>query len=1182
MWVQLGCFLESAFAATAIRPKICGALHLTLEGSKSSREASSMIERESSMRTSRLETSIVRHCLALVVVVLFACGASAQSTTDGAIGGSVLDSSGAAVPNAKVTVKNIGTNAEETVMTDDTGYFRVGKLQPATYMVTVDAQGFAPFKAEQVIVQVGSVTDISAHLNVASAGATVEVSAELPQVNTSTPEFAPTLDSVAIENLPINGGRWSSFAVLTPGAVNDASGFGLISFRGMSTLLNNNTIDGGDNNQAFFSEERGRTRIGYSSAKAAVQEFQVNTSNYSAEYGRAAGAVINTVTKSGTNQYHGEVYFYDRDNDWGAINPFTTLTTQTSSGVFTTSPYKPVDVRKIYGFGAGGPIRKDKLFFFFAFDRYDRNFPGTAKANTPTAFFASPVANLTGLTFDGTTNCFQSNGKSNVNPALFTMTNHGNIATASVGACTLVGNLALANYAAGVSDYNNGLSGLLGELGSVPRKGQATIFFPKIDWQISARNHATFEVNRMRWGSPAGIQTQASNTFGVASFGNDYVRETWGVAKLYTSLTNTLSNEARFQYGRDLEFEFAQAPTAYERANFVTSPNAPGYTNPLGLPPDVFITNGFDMGVPTFLQRPAFPDERRSQYADTVSWTHGKHGIKFGFDIAHTHDLSENLRTQYGSFSYSTIGNYLSDLIQPNRCGTAQNTPCYSSYQQAFGPLGFAFNTNDIAFFAEDSWRILPRLTLDLGLRYDYEMLPSPILPNSAVPQTQSFPSDNKNIGPRIGFAWDVFGDGKTAVRGGYGIYYGRVINSTIYNALTSTGVTGSQFSFSFFPGPNSTPAFPQILTTQPPPSSGLGIVFFDKNFHLPQVHETDLTVEREIAHNTMLSVSYLGSFGRHLPDFVDINTGAALTNITYSVPAGGPLPAGTYTTQLFATSSTVTKTPGGAVVSSSSTTRPNPNFGAMSDIFSAINSNYNALAVQLNRRMTKHLQFAGSYTWSHSLDFGQNASTFSDTNDLLVPNNIKPEYGNSIFNVPDRFVASAIAESPWKAAGWLGYLTNDWELAPIFAAQSGLPYSLVTSGTPPSITSATTDPVTGNITTITYKALGSGINGSNGRKGIDVIGRNTFPMTRTIDMDLRLSKKVRFGDRYSAEVLGEAFNLFNHQNVTGVNNTGYFIGGTATAPALSFNSPFGSVTNSNSNFAYTSRQIQIGFRFLF
>jgi hypothetical protein len=349
----------------------------------------------------------------------------------------------------------------------------------------------------------------------------------------------------------------------------------------------------------------------------------------------------------------------------------------------------------------------------------------------------------------------------------------------------------------------------------------------------------------------------------------------------------------------------------------------------------------------------------------------------------------------------------------------------------------------------------------------------------------------------------------------------------------------------------------------------------------LPQIHETDLTVEREIFPNTVVSVSYMGSFGRSLPDFVDINAGAPLQNISYKV-TGGPLGGATYTTPYYGTITTVVKDSSGNTLSNTCQCRPNPNFGAMSEIFSGISSNYNALALQLNHRMSKHLQLMGSYTWSHSLDFGQNATTFSDTNDLLVPTDIHLEYGNSIFNVPNRFVANAIVESPWHVNGPLGYLANDWQFSPIYAAQSGLPYSLVTSGNPPTSVTTTTDPVTGDVTTVTVKPLGGGVNGSNGRKGIDVVGRNTFQMKRTINMDMRLSKRVRFGDRYSAEVLGEAFNLFNHQNVTSVNNTGYFVGGTFAAPTLSFNSPFGSVTNSNSNFAYSPRQIQIGFRFFF
>ena len=1070
---------------------------------------------------------------AMMAALALSAGMLAQSTTEGAIGGTVYDAGGAVVPRAAVVVHNNGTNAEKTVTTDSSGYYRANLLPPATYTVTVNSQGFAAYKAENVVVQVGNLTDVSPRLAVAGTAETVSVTGETPEVNTTGADFAPVVDSVQIDNLPINGGRWSNFALLTPGVVNDSNGFGLLSFRGMSTLLNNNTVDGADNNQAFFSEERGRTRIGYSTPKAAIQEFQVNTSNYSAEYGRSAGGVVNTVTKSGTNSYHSEMYFYDRDNDWGSKNPFTLVPIQTAPGVFTPTIVKPKNWRKMSGIGIGGPIVKDKLFFYFAYDWYLQNFPGVASPSTPTNFFAAPTAS---------------------------------------SISTFATRLGVTNAQA-QTIYNTDLAGLTTMLGTVPRTGEQYIWFPKVDWQISSKNRLSFDVNRMRWASPSGIQTQTNNTRGIASFGNDFVKDTWGVAKLDSIITNALANEVRIQYGRDFEFENPQPPTPYELTNLVHSPLFPAYTNPYGLPPDVQgIPNGFEFGVPTFLTRPHFPDEKRQQYADTVTWTTGNHNFKFGMDYTHVYDLSENLSTQFGSYSYSSsIIDYFSDFNKPNSCTdskTGNAIPCYSSFSQSFGPLGFHFTTNDYAFFGQDDWKVLPRLSVSLGLRWEYEQLPNPFsnLVNPLVSQTGKLPSDQNNFGPRIGFAWDLRGDGKQVLRGGWGMYYGRVINSTIFSALTSTGMPGSQFNYSFNANSVGAPQFPQILTAQPGSAVKPNIAFFDHNFQLPEIHEFDLTFQQDLGWQSVLSVSYLGALGRDLPDFVDGNIAPSTTNFTYTVcgarntpsacgsPGAGPIQSPTITIPIF-------------------TTRLNSSFGSMTDIFSGPTSNYNALAVQFNRRMTNHLEFGSNVTWSHALDFGVNNSTFTNTNSLLDPHNIRLDKGNSLTNVPLRFVFDAIAEAPWHVSGWLGELANGWQLSPIFQEQNGLPYSVRTSGTVP-----------GGLP-------GGGVNGSGGDFRVPGFSRNLFRQPNTQVLDLRLSKFFTVKDRYRIELSGEAFNLFNHANVTAVNTTAYFVNKEAlnpatpavTTPTLEFNSGvYGTATNVNSNFAYSTRQVQLGARVTF
>ena len=300
--------------------------------------------------------------------------ALAQSAVTGAVGGAATDPNNAAVANATVTLKSMDTNKTETANTDSDGRFRFTNLQPGTYAITISATGFAEFKREQLAVEVGRLSNIDAVLRVGAASAAVDIVATAPGRSILSPKNSPpTSTRRPSTNLPINGRRWSNFVILTPGSVPDGS-FGLISFRGISGLLNNNTVDGGDNNQAFFGEERGRTRISYSVSQSAIREFQVNTSNYSAEYGRAAGGVTNAVTKSGTNDLHGD----------GVLLPAQQRVGRAQSAGFPDDTghrrhkpigIKPEDVRHQFGGTLGGPIVKDKLFFFFSYDQQKRNFP---------------------------------------------------------------------------------------------------------------------------------------------------------------------------------------------------------------------------------------------------------------------------------------------------------------------------------------------------------------------------------------------------------------------------------------------------------------------------------------------------------------------------------------------------------------------------------------------------------------------------------------------------------------------------------------------------------------------------------------------------------------------------------------------------------------------------------------
>ncbi len=1105
---------------------------------------------------------------ALSTLALAAVSSShGQTAVDGAIGGTVTDSSGAVLSHADVVVRSLATAAEKHTATDDSGAFTVTHLDPGAYTVTVTDPGFETYSSRNVTVSVGLTTNIPARLAPGAETQTISVSGAAPNVNTSNNDFTSEIPLKVLNDLPVNNYRWSAYALLTPGVVNDANGFGLLSFRGQSTLLNNITFDGANDNQAFFSEERGRTRAGYSTDKWAVQEFQVNTSNYSTEYGRAAGGVVNAVSKSGSNQFHGEGYLFYRDAAWGAYNNYTTVT----SSAGATTHVKPTDIRRQYGFTVGGPILKDKLFFLLAADRFNHAFPG----------LSAPLASSGGQP-----------------PVLY--------ATPSAASLrTLATNLKVTPQQAGTL-YANAVTGLNGILGSVPRTGDQSIFFPKLDWQINEKNHLSGEYNRLNWSSPAGIQTGVGAlAYGTRSYGNDYVRVNWGIAKLDTLFSPNLSNEVRYQYGRDFEFENNQQPTGYEQSTLLNT--AGGYSNPFGgIPPNVNIGGVFQFGTPTFLNRPAYPDERQWQATDTVQYVHGNHSIKFGVDFLHTYDLSQNLFAQYGGYTYAGGGNgalvnYITDFYLSQNPATAGQANHYQSYTQGFGAPGFQFATVDYAGFAQDEWKVMPRLSLTYGLRYDYEQTPAAQLPNNTNPnqqislnQTANLPDNRTNIAPRVGFAFQPTHDGKTSIRGGYGIFYARLINSTIYNAIAQTGVLGvnangtplAQLSFSYTPQTPGAPSFPRLIPNASSAGTPPAAIYFDRNFKVPEVQQADLTVEHDFGWNTTVSASWLAAWGRRLPSFVDQNLLGNIQSVTYTVrdtTGKGPLRNGARVqTPFYARTApqNVTLANGGRA----SNFRANPYYGSLTNIFSGVNSDYEAAVIQVNHRVTNNLQFNANYTFSHALDYGENNTTFTNVNNQYDPLNLRADYGNSNQNVPNRFVIYSVYNTPSKFKGVLGYALNDFEFAPSYQIQNGLPYSPTLTGSTSNLTSDAGATVTG---------INNSLNGSDGPTRLGVVGRNSTQYPRTQVVDLRISKRFQFFEKYNLELLGESFNLANHQNVTALNATSYTLGTTpGVGNSLTFNTQDGSgggtplyqaVTNTNSSgFAYTPRQLQLSARFQF
>ncbi len=957
--------------------------------------------------------------------------AFAQVSGFGGISGTVRDASSASVAGAKVLIENESKGLRRELETNAAGAFSAPALVPASgYSVTINKTGFAGYAVKDVTVAVGENVTLNALLTVSSSATQVDVSAEAPIIDDTKVDVSTVVTSRQILDLPINGRRVDSFVLLTPGVTSDGA-FGLLAFRGNpggNTFL----TDGNDTTNAFYDENAGRTRA-YNISQDAVQEFQVVSSNFLAEYGRASGGVVNTVTRSGGNGIHGTAYWFFRNRTLNA-------TDVTAHGV------NPPEWRHQAGASIGGPVVKDKLFYFFNGELQRRNEP----------IVSSNLSNTSGL-FDQNGNYIPIN------------------ASTKTPNCTATA----AQCSAAVAYLQNRIDTQL-----VPRTSDVNLLFGKVDYRPSERSSFSFSMNYVDFRSPNGIQTQLSLSDGsaIGNNANTNVFDRTGRASWTYVVSPAAVNELRFGWFKDRQYDPA-------------SPSLLPSIGPVSLTVNGISNVGYANGYPRLN-----PSEQRFQIADTYSWIVGPHSIKFGVDYSHVEDYVSRLANRFGTYSFPTLTAFAMDYT-----GNTTGSKDYSSYSQAFGNPVVDTNLNELGFFVQDQWKATPKLTISPGLRYDVSVLPQPTVTNPAFPQTSTIPQTRLNFSPRFGVAYAL--NEKTALRGGYGIFFNRYTSSTVENAFVTNGVYQATYTLGtaalIAAGG---PVFPAPLASQPSVAGSASILYLDKSWRNPYSQQVDIAVERQIAKNTSLTVSYVWSRGLHLLETRDANVANPTTSYTFPILDASGNQVSSYTTPLY-------------------TQRINPAYGAVYQLESNGNSYYNALLVQANRRYSNWLQGSLAYTYGHAIDYNQGGggnTLFGSTFPTSVFNgDYRDEKGSSSIDQRHRLVVSLIASPTFMHGDSFAakYLVNGWQISLVDVAASSqplVPNIRVQSGAPGVLS-------TGSL---------NGLNGSNRVPFESTSALNIGPQYRT---DARLSKLLPvFGERLKVYLMFEAFNLFNHVIVSG------------------------------------------------
>lgn len=1219
--------------------------------------------------SSRIPALIGRLFMFALFVTASVVSAAAQAQATAAdLTGTVVDPNGAVVSGATVTAKNIATGIERTTTSDEDGVYKLINLPPGEYEVTAEASTFKKVSVSPVRLTVGQSAELKITMEIGAADAIVNVTGESVElIETTKTNVSTTIDQTRIANLPINERSATGFAltISTVGRDNGrpvgpapTSGLNIGGQRGRSTLVQVDGADFTDN-----SINAARTTV----SQEAVQEYQVTTNSYLPEFGRATGGIVNVVTKSGTNAFSGNVFGFIRDKSIQARNAF--------APVIDGDPDKrPPYTRVQYGGTLGGPIVKGRTFFFASFEQRRRQESGFFTSNV----IGNQTASVTiGAPFLPVAQTFTS-----ITPqqATFIQTElaSGDAARiqraiayahlASIGGQTaLNGSSSLINFLPGLGVPQGSVVGGRFLLSGAPvpltrnSQGELVAFRPLLQlrkiFPISeATTFTSFRLDHLiatghqlslRFGyNPSrisGIQDESQNqTLGQ----NDYSRtgiqdlkDTSFGASLSSVLPHNLVNDAYFNYGRRLAKFDSQVPSVAHQiagTGFIGS-------NPFS---------------------PVDRSESRFQIRDNLTWATGDHIFKFGADFNWI-DINAEFELNFpGLFNFSQQS--CSSLIAGCTGPTFTPNQTYglgfpSVFIQGFGNPVSAIKNKPIAFFAQDTWKVLRNVTINYGIRYDVEFTqefePTPFrdpltgiqltaqdikTAQDALGVTQGFPRDTNNWAPRVGVAWDVFSNGRTVLRAAGGMFYDHPLLAVGFNSDIADGSQQQQATLLPIGGPSPTGLFnafqvfhgtvcgvqgssptcgtavtPGVASSaqyllgfqrfNPSNFTGFGPILpftlhVAKDFQYPYALQGNLTFEQMIGKDMSFSASYITVNARHLAhpqDVNNVNTDAmrenfrrfavnnpafpGCTTATPSAPSCFPpnlstaafFPMPTASNALFtvvipglvAVNNTtgqrivspiaanyfrklgpnyffVAAVTGGAVTKTifdaqlAGTVRTPGPINPYADVNSQMsdgNSSYNAMNLELKKRFSENVQFYATYTWSHSIDDS------SDLQTLLKPQdnrNFRAERSDSLFDQRHRFVFSGVFSSPdgWRSGGGWKKFMHGFSFSPIVEYGSGRPFNILAVGDANGDFQSTNERPTvrpdGTLcqTGVDQNCL-QGVFPANGS-----LGRNMGITHAYFSVDARLTRKIRFGERISLDLIAEGFNLFNRFNEAAAN----------------------------------------------